>query len=99
MGNPKVLGGYYPDLSDERFETIGAFGHNRYSTNTWPSFKRVQPFGILGHNGEINTISRLRQEARMVGVPLAEDSSDSQDLNRTVESLIHRSGLTLVEAL
>ena len=46
MGAPKVLGEYYPDLRDERFETIGCFGHNRYSTNTWPSFKRVQPFSV-----------------------------------------------------
>ena len=63
MGAPRVLGEYYPDLRDERFETIGCFGHNRYSTNTWPSFKRVQPFTVLGHNGEINTIEQLRQEA------------------------------------
>ena len=70
MGAPKVLGEYYPDLRDERFETIGCFGHNRYSTNTWPSFKRVQPFSVLGHNGEINTIEQLRQEARMLGVPI-----------------------------
>ena len=66
MGTPVVLGDYYPDLRDERFETIGCFGHNRYSTNTWPSFKRVQPFSVLGHNGEINTIEQLRQEARML---------------------------------
>ena len=64
MGAPSVLGEYYPDLRDERFETIGCFGHNRYSTNTWPSFRRVQPFTVLGHNGEINTIEQLRQEAR-----------------------------------
>ncbi|MEK6328650.1 MAG: glutamate synthase, partial [Actinomycetota bacterium] len=37
MGAPGVLGDYYPDLRDERFETVGCFGHNRYSTNTWPS--------------------------------------------------------------
>ena len=94
MGNPKVLGGYYPDLSDERFETIGAFGHNRYSTNTWPSFTRVQPFGVLGHNGEINTIEQLRQEARMLDVPIGEGNSDSQDLNRTIETLVRRHGLS-----
>ncbi len=74
-------------------------GHNRYSTNTWPAFRRVQPFGVLGHNGEINTVGRLRQEARMIGVPLPRDGSDSQDLARTVEALIHRDGLTLAEAL
>ncbi len=99
MGAPKVLGEYYPDLHDERFETIGCFGHNRYSTNTWPSFKRVQPFSVLGHNGEINTIEQLRQEARMLGVPIQPGSSDSQDLNRTIETLINRDRLSLAEAM
>ncbi|MGC1851665.1 MAG: glutamate synthase-related protein [Solirubrobacterales bacterium] len=99
MGAPKVLGEYYPDLRDERFETIGCFGHNRYSTNTWPSFKRVQPFSVLGHNGEINTIEQLRQEARMLGVPIQPGSSDSQDLNRTIDTLISRDGLSLAEAM
>ena len=94
MGAPKVLGAYYPDLTDERFETIGCFGHNRYSTNTWPVFTRVQPFGVLGHNGEINTIEQLRQEARMLGVPIGEGNSDSQDLNRTIETLCRRDGLS-----
>jgi glutamate synthase (NADPH) large chain len=76
MGAPRVLGEYYPDLTDERFETVAAFGHNRYSTNTWPSFKRVQPFSILGHNGEINTIAQLRQEAKMLGTPIRPGASD-----------------------
>jgi glutamate synthase (NADPH) large chain len=99
MGAPNVLGEYYPDLLDERFETIGSFGHNRYSTNTWPSFKRVQPFSVLGHNGEINTIEQLRQEARMLGVPIQPGSSDSQDLNRTIDTLVSRDGLSLAEAM
>ncbi len=99
MGAPRVLGGYFPDLGDERFETIGCFGHNRYSTNTWPSFTRVQPFGVLGHNGEINTIEQLRQEARMLEIPIAEGNSDSQDLNRAVETLVRRDGLSLAEAM
>jgi glutamate synthase (NADPH/NADH) large chain len=99
MGAPQVLGEYYPDLNDERFETIGCFGHNRYSTNTWPSFKRVQPFSVLGHNGEINTVEQLRQEARMLGVPIQAGSSDSQDLNRTIETLVSRDRLSLAEAM
>jgi glutamate synthase (NADPH) large chain len=99
MGAPKVLPEYYPDLRDERFETIGSFGHNRYSTNTWPSFKRVQPFSVLGHNGEINTIEQLRQEARMLGVPIQPGSSDSQDLNRTIDTLVSRDKLSLAEAM
>ncbi len=99
MGAPNVLGEYYPDLRDERFETIGCFGHNRYSTNTWPSFKRVQPFSALGHNGEINTIEQLRQEARMLSVPIQPNSSDSQDLNRTIDTMVSREGFSLAEAM
>src|SRR6476469_5459078 len=99
MGNPLVLADYYPDVRDERFETIGCFGHNRYSTNTWPSFRRVQPFSVLGHNGEINTIAQLRQEAMMIGVPIHPDGSDSQDLNRTIDTLVSRDQLSLAEAM
>jgi len=99
MGAPNVLGEYYPDLRDPRFETIGCFGHNRYSTNTWPSFKRVQPFSVLGHNGEINTIQQLRQEAKMLSVPIQPDSSDSQDLNRTIDTLVSRERFSLAEAM
>jgi glutamate synthase (NADPH/NADH) large chain len=99
MGAPRVLGEYYTDLRDERFETVGCFGHNRYSTNTWPSFRRVQPFSVLGHNGEINTIEQLRQEARMLGVEIPDGGSDSQDLNRTIDHLIRVEGLSLAEAM
>jgi glutamate synthase (NADPH) large chain len=99
MGAPKVLGAYYPDLRDERFETIACFGHNRYSTNTWPSFRRVQPFTVLGHNGEINTIEQLRQEARMLGVSIEPGNSDSQDLNRVVDHLVRVEGFSLAEAM
>jgi glutamate synthase (NADPH) large chain len=99
LGAPAALGRYFPDLHDGRAKSAAVFGHNRYSTNTWPTFRRVQPFAVLGHNGEINTIARLRQEARMLGVPITKDGSDSQDLSRTVESLINRSGLSLVEAM
>jgi glutamate synthase (NADPH/NADH) large chain len=99
MGAPNVLGAYYPDLADPRFETVAAFGHNRYSTNTWPSFKRVQPFSVLGHNGEINTIEQLRQEARMLAVQVAPGASDSQDLNLTIDTMVSREGLSLAEAM
>jgi glutamate synthase (NADPH/NADH) large chain len=99
MGAPQVLGAYYPDLRDERFETIGCFGHNRYSTNTWPSFRRVQPFTVLGHNGEINTIDQLRQEAGMLGIEISPGNSDSQDLNRVVDHLVRVEGMSLAEAM
>src|ERR671931_413910 len=91
------VGGLLPDLRDERFETVGCFGHNRYSTNTWPSFKRVQPFTVLGHNGEINTIEQLRQEAQMLGIQISAGNSDSQDLNRVVDHLVRVEGFSLPE--
>ena len=99
MGAPNVLAAYYPDLRDERFETVAALGHNRYSTNTWPSFKRVQPFSAIGHNGEINTIEQLRQEAKMLAVPIRPGASDSQDLNRTIDTMVSREHLSLAEAM
>jgi glutamate synthase (NADPH/NADH) large chain len=99
MGAPLVLQRYFDDLSDPRCETASLLGHNRYSTNTWPSFMRVQPFSVLGHNGEINTIARLRAESLMLDTPIRDDSSDSQDLNRLVETLIHRRDLSLPEAM
>jgi len=48
---------YYNDLSDER--VVSAFGlvHSRFSTNTFPSWKLAQPFRIVSHNGEINTLT------------------------------------------
>ena len=48
---------FYPDLLDERFVSRFAIYHQRYSTNTFPTWKLAQPFRMLAHNGEINTIS------------------------------------------
>ena len=73
--------------------------HNRYSTNTYPTFSRVQPFSILGHNGEINTIAQLREQSEQLGLPITRDGSDSQDLNRLLEGLIFEKGLSLLEAV
>jgi len=47
---------FYPDLLDERFESAFAIYHQRYSTNTFPQWKLAQPFRMLAHNGEINTL-------------------------------------------
>ena len=47
---------FYPDLSDERFVSRFAIFHQRFSTNTFPSWELAQPFRILAHNGEINTL-------------------------------------------
>lgn len=99
MGAGDILPHYYPDLADPLVASTMTLGHNRYSTNTLSSFFRVQPFSVLGHNGEINTISKLRDEAKMVGVPLVKDGSDSQDLSRTIETFIARHGYSLFEAI
>jgi len=47
---------FYPDLKDERFESAFAIYHQRYSTNTFPQWWLAQPFRMLAHNGEINTL-------------------------------------------
>ena len=47
---------FYPDLQDERFVSSFAIFHQRYSTNTFPSWQLAQPFRMLAHNGEINTL-------------------------------------------
>ncbi|WML38526.1 glutamate synthase-related protein [Neobacillus sp. OS1-2] len=99
MGAGDILPRYYHDLANPLVASTMTLGHNRYSTNTLSSFFRVQPFSVLGHNGEINTISKLRDEARMINVPLVKDGSDSQDLSRTMETLICRDGYTLFEAM
>lgn len=54
LGNK--LDEFYPDLQDEELKTSMAVVHERYSTNTFPSWKLAQPFRFLAHNGEINTI-------------------------------------------
>ncbi|GBR11446.1 glutamate synthase large chain [Acetobacter oeni LMG 21952] len=51
------LTNFYPDLLDERFVSRFAIYHQRYSTNTFPTWKLAQPFRRVAHNGEINTIS------------------------------------------
>ena len=52
----EALSEFYPDLMDKRFISRFAIFHQRYSTNTFPSWDLAQPFRTLAHNGEINTI-------------------------------------------
>ena len=75
---------FYPDLSDERFASKLALVHSRYSTNTFPSWPLAQPFRMIAHNGEINTVQgnrnwmRARQsqlESEVLG-DLAPDPAD-----------------------
>jgi glutamate synthase (NADPH/NADH) large chain len=97
------LGEYYSDLSDKRLQSAIALVHSRFSTNTFPSWDLAQPFRLLGHNGEINTIrgNRLWMEAResilksdKLGdlsrlYPIIEPAkSDSASLDNVLEFLI-----------
>src|SRR5579859_3061459 len=108
------LPAFYPDLRDDRFETAHALFHQRYSTNTFPSWPLAQPFRMLAHNGEINTIqgNRNRMAAREAALgdrswgdglpavhPLIEPhGSDSASLDNALEVLA-RSGRTAPHAL
>ncbi len=56
MADADQLGGFYPDLADADYESALVVFHSRFSTNTTPSWERAQPFRMLCHNGEINTI-------------------------------------------
>ncbi|MGB3899175.1 MAG: glutamate synthase large subunit [Mesorhizobium sp.] len=50
------VGAYYKDLKDPRFETALILVHQRFSTNTFPSWKLAHPYRMVAHNGEINTV-------------------------------------------
>ena len=98
-GSIETLYQYFPELRNPDYTTAITIGHSRYSTNTATSFERVQPFSLLGHNGEINTIARLREQAEMLGVKLVDSGSDSQDLDRLLSTLIHHYRFSLTEAM
>ncbi len=102
----RILGDFFPDLSDARFTTPFALFHQRYATNVAPSWDRAQPLRMLAHNGEINTVwgNRARMDARAATFPeevkpvFTPDGSDSTSLDETVE-LLARSGRTVAESL
>ncbi|MEZ5932335.1 MAG: glutamate synthase large subunit [Alphaproteobacteria bacterium] len=95
---------FYPDLLDQRFVSNFAVFHQRYSTNTWPSWKLAQPFRMLAHNGEINTLRgnlnwMKSHETRMFAPAFGDfnedvkpivqaGSSDSAALDAVVEALV-----------
>ncbi len=99
QGTIEILRRYYPELRDPAYASTVTLGHARYSTNTNPIFERAQPFSVIGHNGEFNTISRFRLEADMLDIPLQENGSDSQDVDRMIHALTTRFGLDLIEAM
>ena len=104
---------FYPDLSDERFASRLALVHSRYSTNTFPSWPLAQPFRMIAHNGEINTVQgnrnwmRARQsqlESALLGdlspiFPIVTPgASDSASFDEVVE-LLNLGGRSLPHAM
>ena len=110
---PADLARFYPDLNDQRLETAICVFHQRFSTNTLPRWPLAQPFRMLAHNGEINTIegnrswsrartsklaSPLLPELQSV-VPLVNTAgSDSSSLDNMLE-LLTTGGVELPRAL
>ena len=104
---------YFPDLSNPYFTSGLALVHSRFSTNTFPTWSLAQPFRLLAHNGEINTIrgnrgwmkareSVLSSEAlgdiKDLRPIVQEGMSDSASLDNVFEFLM-MSGLTLPQAM
>ena len=104
---------YYPDLTQPYFTSGLAVVHSRFSTNTFPTWSLAQPFRLLAHNGEINTIrgNRAWMEAReaVLSTPVLGDvkaispivqpgMSDSASLDNVLEFLV-MSGLSLPHAM
>ena len=98
-GTSYVLADTFLDFQDPLLKSGVVLAHSRYSTNTLSVTERVQPFSVLGHNGEINTIDKLRRESAMLGIPPVKGGSDSQDLDRTIEGLMVQFGFSLMEAM
>jgi len=102
----KALDDFYLDLQNPAYETRFCLFHRRFSTNTTTSWDKAQPFRLIGHNGEINTIAGNRSWAKsrekMIGAErneiLTRDGiSDSGSLNEMVEALRYRSSIPNVE--
>ncbi len=104
---------YYPDLTQPYFTSGLAIVHSRFSTNTFPTWGLAQPFRLLAHNGEINTIrgNRVWMEARESVLstealgntkdirPIIQSGmSDSASLDNVLEFLV-MSGLSLPHAM
>ncbi|SNU00707.1 glutamate synthase (NADH) large subunit [Ruaniaceae bacterium KH17] len=107
------LRGFFPDLQDERYTSAIALVHSRFSTNTFPSWPLAQPFRMLAHNGEINTVrgnrnwmaarqSQLRSDLlgdlSELGDIVTAGASDSASFDEVVE-LLELAGRSLPHAM
>ncbi|GAA6135495.1 glutamate synthase large subunit [Oceaniserpentilla sp. 4NH20-0058] len=110
---PVDLPSFYLDLGDERLETAICVFHQRFSTNTAPRWPLAQPFRLLAHNGEINTIRGNRNWAAARGSqfesPLLNNlesiqpvvnttGSDSSSMDNMLE-LLHTGGMDMFRAI
>ncbi len=99
----EMLSEFYPDLNDKKLTSRFAVFHQRYSTNTFPSWDLAQPFRTLAHNGEINTLkgninwmkiheqdmsSKLFKNVKDLK-PVIRSTSDSGALDNVFELLVH----------
>ena len=114
MLTTEQLGDYFPDLAHEAMDSALALTHSRFSTNTFPSWPRAQPFRYLCHNGEINTVRgnenwlharQMQLASEVFGDDLKkllpiirEDGSDSQKFDNCLEFLV-LSGRSLAHAM
>jgi glutamate synthase (NADPH) large chain len=105
---------FYPDLRNEDFESAICIFHQRFSTNTFPDWTLAQPFRILAHNGEINTIWGNRNwiksiekdiyhelfgnEDELIKPVLSTEESDSASLDRIIE-LLYLAGFSMEHAV
>jgi glutamate synthase (ferredoxin) len=104
------LSTFYPDLKDEAYHTPVCLFHQRYSTNTFPAWKLAQPFRMICHNGEFNTLTGNRtwmraRENALQGDELADytpiigdDVSDSGAFDNVLE-FFQRRGRALLPCL
>ncbi|MBN1127733.1 MAG: glutamate synthase subunit alpha, partial [Chitinispirillaceae bacterium] len=105
---------FYPDLVDKEFQSALALVHQRYSTNTMPSWPLAQPFRYLAHNGEINTlrgnINKMRAREKTMSSPLfGDDIAKLQPIVDTLQSdsgmfdnvfeLLHQGGRSIEHAM
>ncbi len=111
---PDQVEQFYPDLVDQAMESAFVIVHQRYSTNTFPSWPLAQPFRYLCHNGEINTLRGNRNwmaareqnldsdlfgpDIKKIIPVLEEESSDSANLDNALE-LIYNGGRTIDHAM
>ena len=114
LAMPATLRAFYKDMQDYDFETSNALYHQRFSTNTCPAWPLGQPFRMVAHNGEINTVRGNRnwmasreeffasdtwgEDVELLRDLLSDNESDSASLDHALE-LLTLSGRSLEHAM